>query len=134
MHFARLGGIHVKASPTLLALSLLILAGCAGPKMTWQQKMDSSAGVERAQAVMTVDEQKNRAAIPLLIKRLEDDNVAVRLDAIDALGDMTGKDFGYVAWDAELRRREAVRRWQDWWNTQSPGAPARADSSTGGTH
>ena len=62
----------MKAYPLLAALAALLLAGCFGQeKMTWQQKMDSSAGVERTQAVMAAGEQQNRSAISQLIQRLE---------------------------------------------------------------
>jgi hypothetical protein len=112
----------------LLGLALVSLAGCGDRQLTWQEKMDSSAGVEREQAVMTVADQNNRAAIPQLIQRLEDDDIAVRMAAIDSLRKMTGKDFGYVAWDDEVKRREAVRQWKAWW--QSEGG--RATAPTGG--
>ena len=101
----------------LVILTALSAAGCFGqPQLTWRQKMDSSAGVERTQAVMAVGERRNIAAIPHLIRSLEDDDVSVRMAAIDSLRQMTGKDFGYVAWDDEVTRRAAVKKWREWWS------------------
>lgn len=106
---------------------LAVLAGCGGSRrLTWQQKMDSSAGVERAQAVMVIGEQKNWSAIPRLIERLEDDDVSVRVLAKQTLHDMTGRDFGYNAYADEIERREAVERWKTWWNSEGRSGGASA--------
>ena len=122
----------MKACSALLALALLALAGCAGPKMTWQQKMDSSAGVEREQAILEAGQANNRAAIPQIINRLDDDDVAVRLAAIDALHNMTGKDFGYVAYDDEVKRRAAAAMWKAWWQSEGSRGAAGSGPLTGG--
>jgi hypothetical protein len=96
-------------------LIALAAAGCFSSKpLTEEQKMNSSAGVEREQAVVDAGLRQDRSKIPTLINRLEDDDVAVRLAAINSLRSMTGKDFGYVAYDDEVKRRAAVTQWRAW--------------------
>ncbi len=110
----------------VLILGVLAAAGCFSfnPKpLTEEQKMNSSAGVEREQAVVDAGLRQDRARIPTLINRLEDDDVAVRLAAINSLRSMTGKDFGYVAYDDEMTRRAAVTRWREWWRKEGGGKP-----------
>ena len=101
-----------------------LLLGCGGGrKLTLEQKMDSAAGVERAQAVMAIGERKDWTAIPYVIGRLEDDDVSVRVLAKETLREMTGRDFGYNAYGPEDERREAVQRWKAWWNSEGRGGP-----------
>lgn len=101
-------------------------AGCFGHQpLTEEQKMNSSAGVERTQAVLSVGERQDRSKIPTLINRLEDDDVAVRIAAINSLRSMTGQDFGYVAYDSEVKHRAAVVKWRAWWRTQGSNAPTQ---------
>jgi hypothetical protein len=47
----------------------------------------------------------------------------VRLAAINSLRSMTGKDFGYVAYDDEMKRRAAVTQWRAWWKKEGGGKP-----------
>jgi hypothetical protein len=122
----------LRACLALLGAVVLVLCGCGGPKLTWQQKMNSSAGVERAQAVMTVDQKHMWSAIPQVIKRLEDDDVSVRLLAIGTLRDMTGNDLGYNAYANEPERREAVARWRNWWDTEGKTGPVKQGTAAGG--
>ncbi len=96
---------------------LLVAAGCFGQKaMTGDQLLNSSAGVERQEGVLRA-EREGQPGIPKIIPRLEDDDVAVRMAAVDSLRRMTGEDFGYVAWDDETTRRAAVAKWREWWKT-----------------
>ena len=112
---------------------LLAAAGCFGPqRLTEDQKMNSSAGVERAQAVTAAGERMDRAKIPTLINRLEDDDPAVRLAAVNSLRSITGQDFGYVAYDDEATRRVAVAKWREWQQGAVP-AQRRPPATTGQT-
>jgi hypothetical protein len=122
----------LKASTAWLATVVLVLLGCGGPNLTWQQKMNSSAGVERAQAVMTVGEKNMWPAIPQVINRLEDNDVSVRVLADETLCNMTGKDFGYNAYADEKERREAVARWRSWWESEGKAATVKPGSAAGG--
>ena len=112
--------MKARAGVILIAVAA---AGCFAPQpLTEEQKMNSSAGVERTQAVMAAGERNDRAKIPALINRLEDDDDAVRLAAINSLRKMTGKDFGYVAYDDEKTRRAAVAKWREWWKKEGGGS------------
>lgn len=86
--------------------------------MSWKQKMESSAGVERAQAVMDVAEQNEWSDIPRVIERLEDDDETVRLMAVGTLREMTGREFGYKAYAPEHERRKSAERWRNWWEAE----------------
>jgi len=94
--------------------------------------MNSSAGVERMQGVMTVGEERNWRALPQVIERLEDDDESVRLMSARVLQEMTGEDFGYKAYAPEHERREAANRWRNWWNTTGRHGPAAAKRKAGG--
>ena len=103
----------------VFCVMLLVLHGCGSGSMTWQQQLNSSAGVERVQGIMTVGERNIRPAIGQLIGRLGDDDVSVRLAAARTLREMTGKHFGYVAWADEHHRRGAAARWRAWWSSET---------------
>ena len=115
-------------------LIVVAAAGCFGPeRLTEEQKLNSSAGVERTQAVMAIGERNDRAKIPILINRLEDNDDAVRLAAINSLQKMTGKDFGYVPYDDERTRRAAVAKWREWWKKEGAATDGkRGQSRTAG--
>ena len=106
----------MKRSAVVLCVLAVVLVGCGGPRLTWRQKLDSSVGVERMQAVMMVGEQNKWRAIPHVIERLDDDDESVRLMSASTLQEMTGENFGYKAYAPEHERREAARRWRNWWN------------------
>ena len=107
----------MKLGSTAALVIVLTCAGC-GQKMTYEQQLDSAAGVERVQGIMTVGERKIWSAIPRLIEFLEDRDVSVRLAAVRTLREMTGKEFGYVAHADEHERREAANRWKAGWESE----------------
>ena len=49
-----------------------------------------------------------------LVKRLYDEDAAMRLSAIRALKDITGEDMGYRHYEPEVERVAAIKRWEDW--------------------
>ena len=123
------GGADVVKGRIVAILIVFLAAGCFGQKpLTEDQMLRSSAGVEREEGVLKAGQQGS-TAIPTLIQRLEDDDVAVRLAAINTLRRTTGQDFGYVAWDDEVKRRPAVAKWREWWRQGGHSPPA---ASTGG--
>jgi hypothetical protein len=81
---------------------------------------------------MEVRDKNIRSAIPQLIERLEDDDVSVRMMADRSLRDMTGRDFGYVAHAPEPERRQTVRRWREWWDSEGRTGAASPAGQTGG--
>lgn len=108
----------MRTSAAVTLLILLACQGCGGSKMTYQQQLDSPAGVERVQGIMTVRERNITAEIPRLIAFLDDEDVSVRMTSARALRDMTGQNFGYVAHADEHERREAAAKWRAWWNAR----------------
>ncbi|HUV39976.1 MAG TPA: HEAT repeat domain-containing protein, partial [Planctomycetota bacterium] len=125
-------GIEPLKTSATVTLVLIACAGCGGSKMTTAQQLDSPAGVERVQGILTVKEQNLTAEIPRLIDFLEDPDVSVRMTAADTLRKMTGQEFGYVAWAAEPERRAAAARWREWWNSRGRGATGKTAASGGG--
>lgn len=66
--------------------------------------------------------------VPYLVRRLTDERAEIRMSAFIALSQITGRDFGYDPNSAEMDRRRAVVRWENWWSdrsrTQDPRPPA----------
>ena len=122
----------MRRSGVVLCVLALVLVGCGGPKLTWRQKMESSAGVERVQGVMAVGEQNRWRDIPRVIERLDDNDESVRLMAARTLQEMTGENFGYKTYAPEHERREAARRWRNWWNTTGRYGRKAARAKAGG--
>jgi hypothetical protein len=65
-------------------------------------------------AIQDAARQKDRRAIPGLIRQLDNDDPAIRFYVISALRDLTGQTFGYHYYDIAGERKPAVRLWQDW--------------------
>ncbi|MCH7812640.1 MAG: hypothetical protein IID40_01335 [Planctomycetes bacterium] len=59
-----------------------------------------------------------------MVDRLDDEDAAVRFYAVAALARLTGRRFGYRAFDPAERRRVAVDRWRLYLRDRV--APARA--------
>ena len=64
---------------------------------------------------------KSRRAIVALVKRLYDEDPAIRLSAISALEDITGETMGYRSYESEVKRAAAVKRWEAWLVEQGLG-------------
>src|SRR5882672_4351869 len=96
--------------PRFVILAIL-LAGCGrvGP---FRARIGSDDVNERILAIKQAGEQKDRAAVPLLVDRLEDEDDAVRLFAIVALEKITGERFGYDYGQSAVLRTEAVEKWR----------------------
>ena len=54
-------------------------------------------------------------------------DVSVRVTSVRSLRDMTGQDFGFVAYADEPERREAVAKWRAWY--QKKGTAKSGDAS-----
>ncbi len=57
---------------------------------------------------------KSRRAIEPLVRRLYDEDPAIRMLAIGALEDITGETMGYRSYESEVKRVAAVKRWEAW--------------------
>jgi hypothetical protein len=93
------------------ALGVSLSAGCAGS----DAQIPGLTGAQRKiPAIKSAAETRDISAAPEMVKDLESDDPAVRFYAIEGLERLTGETFGYVYYDDELRRREAVMRWKRW--------------------
>jgi hypothetical protein len=111
----------------------LAAAGCVGPRhLTEPQMLRSSVGVERAEAATAIGERMDRSRVDDLLRLLEDDDPAVRLAADHSLKKISGKDFGFVPYDDEVKRRPAVAAWREWWAAESRRVPASPAKPSGG--
>ena len=115
----------------LIAGSAVLLTGCPPP--TW-------SGVDAAREHMTDDKAPQRARatavlgnavvedpkvsdLKLLIDRLTDADLAVRLHAITALEQVAGSRLGYEPWASLSDRHRAVARWRGWFTARVEGGP-----------
>ena len=57
---------------------------------------------------------QSRRAIEPLVKRLYDEDPAIRMSAIRALEDITGETIGYRSYESEVKRVAAIKRWEAW--------------------
>ena len=88
------------------------LTGCAGGQADLRSALESYDPGHRISAVKRIAAEGRVALAPALVDRLDDEDVAVRLAAIAALEQLTGKRFGYKPWDPPEQRRAAVDAWR----------------------
>ncbi len=67
-----------------------------------------------SKAMNKAAQKKDRRAIVPLVKRLYDEDSAIRLSAIRALQSITGEDMGYRSYEPEVKRVAAIKRWEAW--------------------
>ncbi len=90
----------------------------------------------RARAVQAAVARNDPAAVPLLVDRLEDEDVAIRLYAAQALRRLTGKDFNYRYYRPLADRTLAIERWRRYVHSSAhdaPPTPTQAPSVSDGT-
>jgi len=70
--------------------------------------------------------------VPALVDRLDDEDAAVRLAAIAALQQLTGRRYEYDPWADERSRRQSVNAWRDYVATRAAAIGGRAASESTG--
>lgn len=93
------------------------LVGCVAstPETgTIYQRLQNEDPAVRINAIIQAGERKDTKAVPLLVGRLSDTQSDVRLFAAISLRKITGKDFGWRAYDPADKRNHAIERWQQW--------------------
>ena len=65
------------------------------------------------QAVQQAGDTRDRTKIPALVDRLNSDDPAVRMMAINALDRITGTRLGYNPYASAAQRTVAVERWAE---------------------
>ena len=111
---------------TVIAL-LISCSGCGlGPRNF--RKINHPAPLVRARAINLVSGRGNAEVIPLLVRRLNDPDVVVRMAAHEELKRRTRQDFGYQPWASEWDRADAINRWRAWLTARPvvpPPAPTK---------
>ncbi|HEV8604824.1 MAG TPA: hypothetical protein VGQ99_05630 [Tepidisphaeraceae bacterium] len=106
----------------LASLTLtLALGGCSAPRPAIEVTNPDPSG--KIPAMKKAVREHDLKAVRQLVKDLDSDDPAVRLFAIHALHDLTGKREGYDYFADELQRQPALKRWQDWLAQQEGTAP-----------
>ena len=92
---------------------IIILAGCGGPpKTVGLLDLENPDPAIRIRAIKWAGENKLTEAVPLLVDRLQEQDVSVRFYAIMSLKRITGTDQGYDYKADAASRSEAVARWR----------------------
>jgi hypothetical protein len=97
--------------------TFMLLPGCRSGMMVFdadRSEIQSPDPAVRIRAIIHATRAKDAQATPLIVDRLEDEDEAVRLVAIESLKKLTGNEFGYRAFDPPYVRSKAVERWRSW--------------------
>lgn len=119
----------MRTLPRWLALIAVVVGLCGCADLGAQKGIQSAEPGQRILAIRAAGEARDQSAVPLLIDRLSDEDVAVRFYAILALDRITGTRMGYDYGGTLASRREAMARWREAMNS---GTFARATSQPAG--
>ena len=110
------GAVHAFLGVALACLAGLLLTGCGSAGLSRDYLKDISA--EKPEIATAAMNQaalaKDQKAVEPLIKRLYDEDPAIRLSAIQALQSITDQTMGYRSYESEVERTEAIKRWNVW--------------------
>lgn len=76
------------------------------------------------EAMRRLSEARVSEAVPDMIRALSDPSRDVRACAAESLGELTGRDFGYVPGEQGPANLEAIARWRAWWKDHQGGGSA----------
>ena len=108
------------------------VGGCPPRDVDLRVAMESYAPAERIRAIKEVAARLERQQVPGLVDRLDDEDVAVRIAAIVALEQMTGRRFGYDAWGPPESRIESVNAWRSLLAVQAAQGKRNGGTVNGG--
>jgi hypothetical protein len=109
-----------------LAAVSFVMAAAAGctPAASYQKLLQSATPLDRVHGCAQAADSGDKAAVGLLVDRLEDSDEAVRFAAHQSLRKLTDKDFGYRESDPPANRAAAVARWRQYAATRrAAGGP-----------
>jgi len=95
-----------------IVLSACLIAGGCTPRE--DRSIVAVDPLNSIPAIQQAARDKDRRAVPDLVKQLDNDDPAIRFYAISALKDITGETFDYHYFDDKPRRKPAVEKWQQW--------------------
>ncbi|QOJ01478.1 MAG: hypothetical protein HRU70_13685 [Phycisphaeraceae bacterium] len=101
----------------LWAPTTLVLAAALGPGgciLESEAGLASNDPQKRFEAISAAAARGDRSAVPGLVRRLDSDDPAERLLAINALERITGERLGYDHAAPKAERSKAVERWARW--------------------
>ena len=129
---AKLGAMRLLGAKLAKALAGFILlgTGCAKP-WTYQANINSDDVNERILAIRKAGEEKDRAAVPLLVDRLEDEDSAVRFYAILSLERITGQRFGFDYARSDAARVKSVELWREYLKSPDRALSMERDGQRG---
>lgn len=76
--------------------------------------MEAYMPAQRIDAIQAAARSEDPRLISALVDRLDDEDVSVRMAAIQALMELTGKRLGYAGWASLEERRESVDAWRNY--------------------
>lgn len=107
--------VPVGWSLVVASLVLMLLpVGCADQSERILADLQSSNPNVRMRGAVRAGQTSNKAAVPLLVDRLEDNDEGVRFVSIKALERITGQTFDYRYESSAQERRDAIERWRQW--------------------
>ena len=99
---------------SILAAACIGLAGCGSSQDDLYGRLQAEDPAVRASAAVEAAEQDDKAAIALLVERLNDIDIEVRMMASVALEEITGLSTDYQAWDPPQKRQAVQQQWRQW--------------------
>lgn len=98
----------------LALLTGVVLVGCRTDHV--QPNLTDPDPSRKIPAIKEAADSGDKSKTVHLVDDLDSDDPAVRMYAIHALKDLTGRTFGYRYYDEEDQRAAAVARWRAWLN------------------
>lgn len=87
-----------------------LVVGCSASEPEVSLRSDDPIG--RTRALAAAVEARDRSQLGDVIGLLESKDPAMRMFAIEALEDLTGKSYGYEAFAPERERKASIERWR----------------------
>lgn len=108
------------ASPRVRSNLLYVLGFDPSPESSEALKsyLGDTDDATRFEAAAGLLHHGDYSATPTLIALLESNDRHMRFKAVEALRDVTGREFGYSFSQPASFRSEAVARWQSWWSSE----------------
>ena len=115
----------------LLALTLPACSYYPKLKPTWRENLTHRDPQIRLQAVLKVTEAGDPTTVPDLLRRLDDDDDAVRYYAHIGVKKLTHQDFGFLPYAARAERAKAAMRWWSWYERHGAASTAASTAPAG---
>ena len=113
-------GLKIRGLMAVIAVGMfcacwvVLAGGCNLVSGDYVKKISAAQPDVATAAMRKAAQEQNRKAIVPLVKRLYDEDPVIRLSAIRALKNITGEDMGYQSYEPEVKRIEAIKRWEAW--------------------